>query len=48
MTGSLTSAQLSFFKENGFLAIEQLLDDENLRPIKEEYSELLNHHARAL
>jgi phytanoyl-CoA hydroxylase len=48
MTGSLTSAQLSSFNENGFLVINQLLDDDDLRPIKNEYCELLSHHARAL
>ncbi|MGI9483183.1 MAG: hypothetical protein ACR2OR_12600 [Hyphomicrobiales bacterium] len=44
----LTSAQLSSFEENGFLAIEQLLGEDDLLPLEEEYAALLDQLAHKL
>lgn len=44
-TGRLGEVQISSFEKNGFLAIDRLLDDEDLRPIEEEYAALLDQVA---
>ncbi len=44
----LSQAQLDSLEENGFLAIETLLDDDDLRPIEEEYDALLDKVAQEL
>jgi len=45
---SLDAAELASFENNGFLAIETLLDDEELRPIEVEYAGLLDRLAAGL
>ena len=47
-SGGLSEAQLKSFDENGFLAIDQLLNNEDLRPIEEEYQVLLGNVANEL
>ncbi len=47
-TGRLSDAQLKSFEENGFLAIDQLLDDEDLKAIEKEYGVLLGKVAKEL
>ena len=44
----LSSAQLSSFEENGFLAIEQLLGEDDLLPLETEYAALLDRFAHKL
>ena len=44
-TGGLTDAQRSSFETNGFLAIDHLLEDVDLRPLEEEYDQLLDRIA---
>ncbi len=44
----LSDEQLSSFEENGFVAIERLLDEADLRPLEEEYDRLLDGVARLL
>lgn len=44
----LSQVQLAAFREDGFLAIEDLLDDSDLQPIEEEYASLLNSLALQL
>ena len=44
----LTPAQRESFEENGFLAIEQLLDDDDLAPLEAEYEALLDRLAHSL
>ena len=44
----LSDAQLGAFAENGFLAIDQLLDEDDLRPIEAEYAALLDRVATEL
>ena len=38
----LTGKQLKLFDENGFLVIEDILDDEDLFPLEQEYNDLLD------
>ncbi len=42
----LSAAQMSSFEENGFLAIDRLLGEEDLRPLEEEYERLLDRILR--
>jgi phytanoyl-CoA hydroxylase len=44
----LDEAQCLSFAENGFLAIDRLLDDEDLTPLEDEYAALLDDLAKAL
>jgi phytanoyl-CoA hydroxylase len=44
----LSAAQLTAFEEDGFLAIERLLDEEDLCPLEEEYARLLDEVAEQL
>lgn len=44
----LSDEQLSSYEENGFLAIERLLDESDLRPLEDEYDRLLDRQARRL
>jgi len=44
----LSDEQRSSFEENGFLAVDRLLDDSDLRPLEEEYDSLLDRVARRL
>ena len=44
----LSTAQLTAFEEQGFLAIERLLDEEDLCPLEEEYARLLDEVAARL
>ena len=44
----LDAAELAAFEENGFLAIDTLLDDEELHPIQDEYAGLLDRLAHEL
>ena len=48
LTRRLDEAELASFEENGFLAIETLLDDEELRPLEDEYADLLDRLAAKL
>ncbi len=47
-TMRLRDEQRSSFETNGFLAIDHLLDDEDLQPLEEEYDRLLDRVARQL
>ena len=47
-TGGLTDEQRSSFETNGFLAIDRLLEDVDLRPLEQEYEQLLDQVARQL
>ena len=44
----LSDAQRSSFEKNGFLAIDRLLDEGDLRPLEQEYARLLDDLARQL
>ncbi len=48
MASHLSSSQLRSFDENGFLAIESLLEEDDLTPIEREYAELLDQVADKL
>ena len=45
MKKMLTSEQLDFFEENGYLVIEDVIDDETVEAITAEYATLLNQIA---
>ncbi|XP_069676036.1 phytanoyl-CoA dioxygenase, peroxisomal-like [Periplaneta americana] len=40
----LTKEQVNFYKENGFIKLENIFTDEELKEISEEYDELFNRH----
>ena len=44
----LTRDQLAAFSKNGFLVVENVLSDKDLRPLESEYSELLDTKCREL
>ena len=44
----LTEQQLSSFYKNGYLVVEQVLDNEDLLPLEREYAELLDQLAKQL
>ena len=44
----LSNEQRTSFEENGFLAIDELLDDADLSPLEAEYTALLERVATAL
>lgn len=44
----LTQQQLNSYYKNGYLVIEQLLNDDDLLPLQREYAELLDHLTRRL
>jgi ectoine hydroxylase-related dioxygenase (phytanoyl-CoA dioxygenase family) len=45
---SLTESQISSFHENGYLLLEQVLDPEDLQPVIEEYSDIIDERAQRL
>lgn len=47
-TVRLSDQQIAFFDENGFLAVESLLDEDDLRPLEQEYDLLLDRTALGL
>lgn len=46
--GRLSDDQLRSFEEDGYLALDELLDDDDLKPIEEEYAALLDGVAASL
>ena len=48
MACGLTTAQREAFARDGFLAIESLLDEEDLQPLEAEYAAVLDRAAREL
>ena len=44
----LTESQISDFHEDGYLRLENVLDEEDLRPVIEEYSALIDERAQLL
>ncbi len=44
----LNSSQIATFYEEGYLLIEALFTEEDLRPVKEEFSAVVEHQARTL
>lgn len=48
MSGALTQAQVKCFHEQGYLTVDGVLDDEDLEPLWNEYSELLDATIRRL
>lgn len=44
----LTDEQLNSFHKNGYLVVEQVLDDDDLLPLQKEYAELLDELSRQL
>ena len=45
---SLAESQISFFYENGYLRLEDVLDKEDLQPVIDEYSEIIDKRAQKL
>ena len=48
MAHHLSAAQCASFHENGYLAVESLLDEEDLAPLEREYEALADHLAEEL
>ena len=48
MARHLSSEQIDTFNEDGFLAVENLLDDEDLVPLEQEYAKVLDEVSRRL
>ena len=44
----LTGEQLALFNTNGYLVIDQVLDDSDLEPLEREYEALLEQQAQRL
>ena len=44
----LTDSQISFFHDNGYLRLENVLDEDDLRPVIDEYSAIIDERARRL
>lgn len=44
----LTESQISFFHENGYLLLEPILDEADLRPVIDEYSAIIDERAQKL
>ena len=45
---SLAESQISFFYENGYLRLENVLDKEDLQPVIDEYSNIIDKRAQKL